>query len=324
LPRAWRGAAAGLPPLPSAPIVVPIEPAAERLARLARECLTGNLAGAELGLNAWSRDADCPDTARVLLAALFTRRGKPEDARAVLHRRDATAPGADPALLQMLIANLVAADLTDAARRLVGRLYHAHGDDAAIALWLQIMEVPGAADMPALPDVRIERLAAELAARPGVIPSLVAAQHVAPIAADVAMLRSALGLAAKELDADARWMSAVCQAMAELALLADDRDDARRWAHRGLKRNPYSAALALVLGRVEDDPAVGPPAARVLRDAVAAHPQYPDLRAALIRREQVEGRRETARLHLADWLRREPDHPLAREMARKLESERAA
>jgi hypothetical protein len=220
----------------------------------------------------------------------------------------------------MLIANLVAADLPEAARRLLARLYHAHGDDPGVALWIQMNELPGASEMPSLPDARIERLAGELVAQPQVIPSLVAAQRIAPVAADLAMLRSALGLAARELSADPPQAIAVCQAMAELALLADDKDDARRWAHRGLKINPFSAPLALVLSRVADDPALGPPATSVLREAVSAHPQYADLRAALIQREKTDGRAEAARLHLADWLRQDPEHPVAR----KLQSELAA
>ncbi|MCC7193890.1 MAG: hypothetical protein IT444_14065 [Phycisphaeraceae bacterium] len=302
------------------PVEIPLEPDHERLARLAGECLTGNLAGAELELHTWSRESSCPDAARVLLAALLTRHGRMDDARAVLNRREnpAQQPGAD--FLQLLIANLVSADLPEAARRLIIQLFHAHGDDEAVALWLQLMELPGMSEMPALPDARIERLANELVAQPRVIPSLVAAQRIAPVMADLAILRAALGLAARQFNTDTRQAAVVCQAMAELALLADDKDDARRWAHRGLKINPYAAPLALVLARVEDDPALGPPATTILREAVSAHPQYADLRAALIQREKHDGRSEAARLHLADWLRQEPDNPLAR----KLESELAA
>jgi hypothetical protein len=110
----------------------------------------------------------------------------------------------------------------------------------------------------------------------------------------------------------------ICQAMAQLALLADDADDARRWAHRGLRVDPYSASLALVLARITDDPAVGPPTHAILTAVAEAFPLYPDLQAALIRRDKAEGRDDDARRRLSLWLDRQPDHPLARQVQQEL------
>jgi hypothetical protein len=82
--------------------------------------------------------------------------------------------------------------------------------------------------------------------------------------------------------------------------------------------SPYTASLALVLAEVRDDPAVGPPARAALEAAAQAHPQYPDVQAALIRREQADGRLDDARRHLSLWLSRQPANPLARQVAQEL------
>ena len=111
--------------------------------------------------------------------------------------------------------------------------------------------------------------------------------------------------------------------MAELALFVDDTDDARRWAHRGLRINPQSAPLALVLARTGDDPAFELRAVDVLNGAVAAHPTYPDLRAAMIRAGKVRRRprRCVARPASSEGLARQTQpgsHPIARRVEQEI------
>ena len=227
------------------------QPFDRRLARLARWCVDGRLAAAELELYAWQRDPDCPAQARVLLAALTARRD-PDHTSDLLH------PDID--------------------------LDHVEQGNPSV-----------------------EQLAAALADSPQLIESLVAAQKIEPDQEAVALLRQAVAMVVE----DESHRAVGCQALAELALLADDPDDARRWAHRGLEVNPRSAALAMILGQLRDDPRDGPPAAVVLDDAHQAHPDYPDLRAALIRREFADGHTDQAHIRLRQWLSDEPEHPIA-------------
>lgn len=295
------------------------EAPSERLRRLAEWCVTAQLTAAELELSDWQRQSDCPIAARVLLTALLARRGEAEHARTVL--QPATlGETPDPLAAQTLIGLLVTADLTDTASRLVQRLHHSRGDEPSVQHWLAALRPPGFAEPPPLPDTQVARLADELDARLDLLPTLVAAQRIASSHTEIALLRAAVARLARRAADDEQRLLAVCQAMAELSLLANDADEARRWTHRGLKVNPFAASLAMVLAQLDDDTEVGPPAIKVLAVAAEAHPQFPDLQAALIRREHAQGETASARMHLADWLRREPEHPLAR----KLEQELAA
>jgi len=74
----------------------------------------------------------------------------------------------------------------------------------------------------------------------------------------------------------------------------------------------------LLLAKMEDDTALGPPAREVLADVSRVFPKYPDVRAALIRRENQDGRSGDARRRLELWLQREPTHPLALRLEREL------
>lgn len=290
-----------------------------RLERLAQWCRDGRLAGAELELHQWQRQADCPAAARVMLAALLARRGRLDDALAVLEPVKRLPPEeADPCELQMLVSLLIACDYPDAASRLGRRLFDAHGNRPEVVRWLHAMSVPGAQDLPATAEATIEHLAAELVAQPELAASLVAAFKHEPQPQAVELLRSALARTIAGFEGDARRQVMLCQALAELALVAGDQDDARRWAHRGLKLDPYAAPLALVLAQVSDDEAVGPSARQVLRGACERFPHYPDLRAALIRRAQADGASTEARRQLEQWLKEEPASPVAQQLAREL------
>ena len=295
----------------------------KRLRRLCESCVNGAAAAAELELHEWQRQADCPPAARVLLASLLARRGELRNALHILRPKNGDHAEADPAVLQLLISILVAAGLAEAARRVIELLHHDHGDRPEVAQWLSTMDVPGATRRPAPSGRLIESLASDLLTRLHLLPSLVAAQCVEPDEMQIAVLRGAIERISHDVsDRSERLM--ICQAMAELALLSDDDDEARRWAHRGLKLNRYSAALALMLNRVADDEASGQPTSSVLAEAVAANPTYPDLRMALIRREHADGRSDAARAHLAHWLRREPNCRFAPGLSRELDNGVAA
>lgn len=293
------------------------EPADARLARIARDCTTGALAGAELELFDWRRCDDCPPAAKVLLAALLARRGEVETALHVLPRRKRLYTRQDARIAQTLIAALAAADLNDTARRITHQLHHDLGHDTAVADWLRFMRMPGADTLEPLSHSVVEQLAADLIERFEVIPSLVAAQRFAPRADDIDLLRSALARLTRDVHDEQQTLT-LCHAMADLAMLADDHDDARRWAHRGLKINAYSAPLALVLSEVDDNPAQGPVAAKVLQSACNAHPEYPDLRKAMILRYHRDGDNDAARIQLRRWLDREPSHPIANDLQKEL------
>jgi len=297
------------------------EPSADRFTRLCEWCVTGRLAAAELELFDWHHEPGFPADARVLLASLLSRRAQHDDARAVLARTPAGELETNAAALQSLVCIFTQLDQPDTAARAARRLHDQHASFPAIKAWLDAIESAPPATAGAVPPVsqaHADLLAVELAKQPDVIPSLVAAQKIEPVANDVALLRQAINSATREWQTESHRMLAACHAMAELAVLASDPADARRWAHRGLRINPYAATLAIILSNIPDDAAVGRPAAEVLREAAAANPAYPDLRAALIRRERRDGHPEIARLHLDAWLRAQPTNSLARQLEQEL------
>ncbi len=319
-----------------APTTVPSywEPAPQRLTRLASWCLTGRLADAELELNTWQREPNCPAQAIVLLATLLARRGCIDHALRVLPARGKLDPHDDPNLGQTLVCVLMMAEYEDAARRVARELDRDHGYQPALAAWLDAASLHTAPrhnnnnnnnnnktqQVRALQQSVVDQLAVELIAHPMIIPSLVVAQsHKAPAPHDptLALLRAAIRRASDDLNQRDEQL-AISQAMSTLALLAHDQNDARQWAHRGLRIDPYSAQLALVLANIEDDERIGPAAADVLARVADAHPSYPDVRAALIRRQNAQGHNDAARLRLAQWLADEPEHPIAQAVQREI------
>jgi tetratricopeptide (TPR) repeat protein len=286
-----------------------------RLDRLMRWCTDGRLAAAELELHEWSRQRDCPRAARVMLASLMCRRGKTEDARAILRQCEAAAADPDAAMLR--IATLIGDELTDAARREARELHDAHGDRGDVARWLRAISVPGSEHLPPVALATVDQLAEELIEQPELIPSLVYAMKLQPKTREATLLRQAIARAARAFDGQRRMVT-ICTAMAELALLLGDDDDARRWAHRGLKLEPYHAPLALVLSKVPDDPALGEPARDVLARVSSKRPTWPDIKAALIRREAADGDAGRARMRIEHWLNTEPDSPIAHDLAQEL------
>jgi lipopolysaccharide biosynthesis regulator YciM len=307
--RVARDSGTGYEPMPETP--------SQRANRLARWCQDGQRSAAELELHEWQRSDDCPAEARLLLASLLETRGERESARRVLRRAFHDASHTSAPILQFKAAMHISADAIDIASRRVAKLHDWFGQSPAVRAWLHLMDVPGVEELPAISGATVQRLAAELVNDPAVIPSLVAAQTIQTDASTLDALRQAMPRVARELS-DPSDAVMVCRAAAELALLAMDKDDARRWAQRGLRINPMSAPLALALAAAGDDPAVGPPAVEVLRRAHEANPNYPDVRAALIRSEFASGQREAARQRLAQWEQQQPGQPLAAALRREM------
>lgn len=296
-----------------------LEPVNERLRRLADACRDGGRAAAELDLYAWRREPDCPGAARVLLASLLARRGEREAAREVLSESlPAEVEATPPAVLQMLVALLTAEGLDDAANRFAQLLRRCDRGDADARRWLGVMALDGRGEEEAAPSTGDpQTLAIQLVEQPWLIASLVYAQKHEPHQASIALLREALVHAEPRLGFTDHHVP-VCLALAELALLADDAADARRWAQRGLVLDPYSAPLAMVLNQASDAPELAPAAVKTLDDVATRFPHYPDVRAALIRREFASGKRTSAQRRLAAWLDEEPASPMAQSLQREL------
>ena len=294
----------------------PDECSARKLARLSRWCSSSRRDAAEIELLDWQRSADCPAQAIALLAGLFLQTNRETEALALLDSHLSGEHAGEAILLCQWIASLT---ITRDARagEAIGALYREHGNDPAVMRWLATLHAPAIKRLPKVPDATIDQLAGELLDHLDTIPSLVAAQRIVRDPRMIAMLRGAATKMLRDLDDD-RSMLTACHALADLAMLADDHDDARRWAHRGLRIDPYAAGLAIILSRIADDTAIGPPASAVLKEAVNAHPKYPDLRAALIRREMSEGRTEVARRRLHQWLQREPNQRMALRLQQEL------
>lgn len=296
----------------------PDEPAARKLARLSRWCCSSRRDAAEIELLDWQRSPQCPPQAIALLAGLFLQTKREAQAIALLEHHLAGEHAGEAILLCQLIASLTTTNDPRAADT-IRVLYREHGNDPAVMRWLNTLRRADVRRLPPVPEATIDQLAGELLDHLDAIPSLVAAQKIVRDPRMIMMLRGATTKLLRDLDDD-RTMLTACQALADLAMLAEDHDDARRWAHRGLHIDPYAAGLAIILSRITDDTALGPPASAVLKEAVNAHPKYPDLRAALIRREVSEGRVDVARRRLHQWLQREPNQ----RMALRLQQEMAA
>lgn len=283
--------------------------------RLCQWCLDGRLAAAELELFDWQRHEDCPIASRVLLASLLSRRGMREDALAVLTRSDRWRTEQDAWAAQSLVTLLTLMQFTDSATQMVIQLHSDLGHRPDVTTWLDAMQVPGASRLPPQSLAMVDHLAADLRHRLDLLPSLTAAQRINPDPDAIGLLRQAMVRLLRAVHQDEQLL-VIYQASAELALLADDPDDALRWAHRGLKLHPYSASLALVVAACGTQ--VGMDAGKVLRDASAAHPTYPDLKRALILHEFTAGHRNAARMKLSHWLAREPRHPVALQLVKEL------
>lgn len=262
----------------------------ETLERFRHMAVSGRLAEAELELHDWCRK-DAPVEARVLLAALLARRDDFDAAREILgdpSRRDAQTM--NPEQAKLAVAVLIGSGLEDSARRLSAWLYHLHGDRDEIAQWIAVMDVPGLTALPAIPDATVENLAHELAAQPELVPSMVYAMKQAPRTRPISMLRAAVARMTHEFEGQ-EIQPSLTQALADLAFLIGDEEDARRWAHKTLRLDPYNASMALLLAKVPDDEAVGPTAQQTLKRVALKFPGYPDVQRAYQQRIELDQQR---------------------------------
>lgn len=292
-----------------------------RLQRLSDWCSKDNAAAAELELMAWSHDPGCPDEALLLLAALQARSGMAHHAASLLKRVDpAHAVAVDT--LQLLAALMITQEWKESARQATRTLFNEHGYQAGVLRWIQLMQMPGCENLSGTPTASAEHLAVELLDDPSVIPSIVSGLRHKPHIQHIRRMRDALQRLERDIT-DPQLQVMLYAAAAELALLDESPDDARRWAMRGLNADPYNATLALLLNRASDAmaqpelPAESGHALKALHAAAERHPDYPDVRAALIRREFAAGDRQAARQRLNDWLKQQPDSPLAAELRRE-------
>ncbi len=291
--------------------------ARRRLLLNVARCQSAQKQAAHLDLLAWNREERCPTEARLLLAILEAEAGNREAARAIL--TESLQHDADTLTCQMLVL-LELEDETKAIpnSRSVNLLAHAFSHDAAVDRWITSLELPAPAALPDVPLEMIDQLAAQLLQRPDVIPTLVVAQRHAEQPHRVELLRRALGRIVWDLE---HPLPAV-EALGELSLLAGQYDDARRWVRHGLRDQPFSASLALMLDRIDrtaPDSATDTAATlHNLRVASHANSQYADLRRALILRYDSEGLRHLAQRHAQAWLANQPDHPLARKTLAEL------
>ncbi len=294
-----------------------IEDNVNLLMRVRELCLTGQVANAELELHSVYRQAGCDGSIRVVLAALLARRGEHGEAQKILKGvTPENIEACTPDQIRLAISILISLGDNDQAERL-GRAYHkAFGHEAT--RWLRDMNVPGSNRLRWSEGGSIDELARGLASEPKAIPALVFAQKHQRHLPTVRLLRQAIRRIVPLFENDARQMTMVCVAMAELSLLEGDQAQARRWAHRGLEEDPYCATLALLVNKLRDNGDTALPPVSVLTCVARQHPGYPDVQAALIRRQSSEGQTDTAKANLAAWLEREPYSPQALELKQEL------
>ncbi|WP_432797533.1 tetratricopeptide repeat protein [Poriferisphaera sp. WC338] len=292
-----------------------------KLIRLSVACRSADTARAELELHDWIHFPGCPAAAHIMLASLLARRSKLDDAKKILNtylkQTDQDQSATDPQLTQLLISILISSNLLDAARRLGKSLYQSHGHHPPIAEWLRAMSVPGSMDLPIISPTAVDTLANQLSADTTIIPTLIYALKHNPKPKSILLLRQAIGKLA-DRPTDTHTLVTLTHALAELAILAGDHTDARRWTKRGLDADPYNATLALLLAKFDDPPETQTPARKILSRVARKFPHYPDVKAALIHRAHIDGKRASAQRKLAAWLKLDPNSPTAKQLSIKL------
>lgn len=278
--------------------------------------MTGQRVDAHLELASWRNSPDFPPEARLLLASLEAEQGNVNQARDIL--TEDTRYLDHPLIREMLILFDLNESRPESARRIAANLTHAYSADGFVGHWLKSLDMESKDGGYDAPLGMVEELAGELSARPDVILSLVAAQILETRPSRVELLRRALVRIVDDLPSPLEG----CIGLAELAKLAGDQDETRRWAAKGLKLDPYCARLALILDELsqshssddEDDAGtIHIDSLEALRRANAAHPQYPDVRRALILNYHRRGLSSFARDQAQDWVHDQPNSRLAQQ-----------
>ena len=196
----------------------------------------GQREAAHLELHAWARLDSCPPQARQLLAYLEHQAGDDTSARLVLQRN--LRHQLEPASLQMLWLIDRQDGLCDSAKRSAAVMAHRLSHHEPTRAFERLMGM-GDRVPTQVPVEMIEQLAGELLEQPDVIVTLVAAQKNRMQSQRVELLRRSL----RRIVEDVPQPLEAIVALAELAMLADDADDAKRWALRGLSRSDPTTKL---------------------------------------------------------------------------------
>lgn len=297
---------------------------AARIERLLHDWHHGQRAAVELDLHQWAREHDAPACVAYWLAASFAqRRWWHRSTRWLLRLVGRASP--IPAEVQLLIH--VCLEQGDHARAsrwahwLNKRFGHRRSVSRFVnALPRQVKPADQAVDSH---SQQVVRLATHLREAPQLIRPLVQAQQLEPHAEHIRLLRLALTkVLPRKVDAadssQRTLMVGCCEALAKLAILEHDPDDARRWAHRGLKLDRTHVPLALVLAELPDDRTLGPRAAALLEMLWRKHPNYPDVRRAMIRRHVRDGRKARALRQLRQWQKHQPKAHMVEQLTREL------
>ena len=203
----------------------------------------GRESEAHLDLLSWSRKASAPLKARVMLALLEWRHGRPRDGIRLLRRNlnhldDQTSRDA-------AVAICVSSGRDDLANKFANEAATTMLTDAESRRSAIMRETLGLAtpkaQIASSPDT-IRALATELIACEPAIRVLVEAQQRQPDTATLKLLIDAVELALPELADEA----AALEAMAKIDVLLDRRVDALSCVERALELNPLSASLELL------------------------------------------------------------------------------
>lgn len=286
-----------------------------RLDGYVQACLTGDGAGAEIGLSQWNDEPDCPSAARVLYASLLARRGEVHHARQVLgHLNMRTITSADEHEIKLIVSLLISDELYDTARQMAEILRDKSTLSVGMTQWLSAMGLLSNAikddPLAVITDEDTRRLMQRLFDDPSLIESLGYAATSNPDAVEALLLQRALAsLTGNYLffDFADKEQVTTLTVLAELSLAMSQMEEAIYWAEQGLELDPFSAKLAMVLFKA----GAGPERCDVLLQVSAKYPQYPDVRSALIQSEFQAGHQDEARRRLHDWLDVEPNAPLA-------------
>lgn len=219
-------------------------PASLRLLRAVCLWLVGERIEAHLDLHRWSAKAAAPLDARLLLALIELRLGDVDRSIEALQRNLRHLE--DPRTLEALILVHLLNDRPDQAEAWAQRLRcRRHLGDVAPEAdpLLRSLGMPGLPDEAEPTEEDVANLAMELICFEPAIDVLVAAQHSRLHLPTVRLLAPAIERALPDLNDASTGM----HALARLSLLQGQRQEARRWADRGLAQNPMSAPLAIMV-----------------------------------------------------------------------------
>lgn len=223
-------------------------PSSVRLLRAACHVRMGERDRAHTDLLRWTRKSTAPLDSRVMLALLDWDTGDTHGATVTLLRNLRQLE--DPRSLELLVLLAVAQGRHEQAEAWSRRLAEATAFDGATGTTSLLPCSVGMHEVrhTAAPTTeQVEMLAAEIAAAEEVIPSLIEAQRRRPRATVNELLSRSIADAMPDL---ARPVTGL-EALARLALLRNDYDEARSWVEQGLALSPRSVPLQIVRREID-------------------------------------------------------------------------